>query len=225
MGVTINGGSAVKTRQSRSNQRPRGQGKSNDARRLANEVRSLRRLVHVPEEKNLDVDASTNPTQTGVLTLLSGLAQGTDVGNRVGDVIKVTKISWFGRLALASAVTTFSTVRLIMFRDMEIQGSVPVLADIMETTTGSSTVRSPLNFINRKRFSIMWDQMVVLDATSRFSEVIRGEITLNKAVRYRGTGNTVAATAEGTIYWLFISDETTNAPALAVYTQLQFVDS
>jgi hypothetical protein len=192
---------------------------------LAAEVRSLRRLVHVPEEKNLDVDVSTNPTQTGVLTLLTGLAQGTDVGNRVGDVIKVTKITWYGRLAIGSAVTTFSTARMIMFRDMENSGSVPVLADIMETTTGSSCVRSPLNFLNRKRFSILWDQMVVLDATSRFSEIVRGELTLNKTVRYRGTGNTVAAAAEGTIYWLFISDETVNAPALAVYTQLQFADS
>lgn len=226
MTVQFIGKSAVKQRQLRRNQRNPKQGRgSGDARRLAQEVRSLRRLIHVPEEKNLDVDASTTPSTTGVLTLLSGLAQGTDIGNRVGDVIKVTRVSWNGRVAISSASSTFSTVRLIMFRDSENAGSVPVLADILEATGGTTAARSPINFINRKRFNVLWDQMIVLDSTSQYSEVVRGDMIVNKTVRYRGTGNTVAAAAEGTIYWLFVSDEATNVPSVVIYTQLQFVDS
>jgi len=218
------GGSAVKTKQQRNNGRYQ-KGKTNGVRDLTREVRALRRLVHQPEEKNLDVNATLDPLTTGVLTLLTGISQGTDVGNRVGDVIKVTKISWMGRLALNPSVTSFSTVRMILIRDMENDGAVPSMADMLETIGGSAAVRSPINFLNRKRFSILWDQIFVLDPNTHYSEILRGEIVLNKTVRYRGTGNTVAAAAEGAMFWLTISDESANAPVMGAYTQLQFIDS
>ncbi len=225
MGVTMMGNSAVKTTKLRRKGGGSARGGARSTARLEGEVRALRRLIHVPEEKNLDVDQAVTPSTTGVLTLASGIAQGTDIGNRVGDTIKVTRISWLGRAALSPTVTTFSTVRLILFRDMEIQGAVPALADILETGTGTVSARSPINFINRKRFSVLWDQIIVLDPNTHYSEVLRGELVVNKTVRYRGTGNTVAAAAEGTIYWLLVSDESVNAPTVAIYTQLQFVDS
>lgn len=225
MGVTMMGNSAVRTKKLRRKGGGSARGGARSTARLEGEVRALRRLIHEPEEKNLDVDQSVTPSTTGVLTLTSGISQGTDIGNRVGDSIKVTRISWMGRAALSPVVTTFSTLRLLLFRDMEIQGAVPALADILETGTGTVSVRSPINFINRKRFSVLWDQIIVLDPNTHYSEVLRGELVVNKTVRYRGTGNTVAAAAEGTIYWLLVSDEATNAPTVAIYTQLQFVDS
>lgn len=192
---------------------------------LQREVAALRRLVHVPEEKSLDVDLNANVSNAGTLTLLSGIAQGTDVGQRVGNAIRATSITFRGRVGCNTAVTTYSVIRLILIRDTENSGSVPALADIMEATGGSVGVRAPMNFINRDRFKVLWEDMITVAPSFKYSQVVKGDLKLNLPVKYRGTGNTVAAAAEGTLYWVWVSDEATNTPSVALYTQLRFIDS
>jgi len=183
-----------------------------------------RRIQRVPEQKNANFDVNTAPPTTGNLTLLSGIAQGTDVGQRVGNNIYVERMTGLGRVVIAAAVTTFSTARVIVLRDNENLGVVPALADILESTGSSVVTRSPKNFINRKRFTFLYDELFVLSPGTSSALPISFDMAINRAVSYRGTGNTVAAAAEGTLYLLLLSDETVNAPNISLYVQHQFTD-
>jgi len=193
--------------------------------RAAKAGRRKRATVRPPETKNYNLDSGTSPTTSGTLTLLSGIAQGTDVGNRVGNAIFVTDIRVSGRALVNAAVTTFSTARMILLRDNENAGATPVLADILESTSGAVVTRSPKNFVNRKRFTFLYDELFVLVPGQSSCLPIGVDMRINREVLYRGTGNTVAAAAEGTLYLLTISDETVNFPNMTMYIQYQFTDA
>ena len=177
-----------------------------------------------PEPKNFDIDNAVTATQSGTLTLLSGIAQGTDIGQRIGNSVFVTDIRISGRVAINSAVTTFSTARMVLIRDNENSGAAPVLSDILEATGSTVVTRSPKNYLNRKRFTFLYDELFVLAPGSASALPIGVDMRINREVTYRGTGNTVAAAAEGTLYLLVVSDEVGNAPNLTVYIQYQFTD-
>jgi len=187
-------------------------------------LNAVRKLINI-ETKVLDSDTSiTTATTTPVVTYLSGIAQGTDLTNRVGDSIKIQHISILGRFAIVPAETTFTIVRYLFFRDNENQGSAPAASDILETVSGTTTVRSPLNYINRKRFSVLVDEYLVLNQTSDLAVPVRYDIPFNKHVNYRGTSSAIGSAGEGAFFSLLVTDEATNAPTCNLYYQFTFTD-
>jgi len=192
--------------------------------RKAKAGRRRQPVKRLPEPKNYNIDVAVSPTTTGTLTLLSGIAQGTDVGQRVGNSIFVTDVRVSGRVVINAAVTSFSTARLVLLRDNENSGAAPVLSDILEATGSTVVTRSPRNFLNRKRFTFLYDELFVLAPNSPSALPIGFDMKINREVRYRGTGNTVAAAAEGTLYLMCVSDETSSPPNLTTYIQYQFID-
>jgi hypothetical protein len=186
-------------------------------------LNSIRKLINI-ETRVLDFDvAGQSISTTPTVTYASGIAQGTDIGNRVGDSIKVQHLEFCGRLAINSSAT-FSAIRVLLVRDMENAGAAPAATDILETVSGTVTTRSPLNYLNKKRFSVLYDNFTVLDTASAYTQPVRMTMPLDRHISYRGTGGTVSAAAEGALFWLFVSDEATNTPTISVYTQVWYTD-
>jgi hypothetical protein len=193
------------------------------ASRAVKGLNEIRKLINI-ETKVLDLDISTQAiSTTPTVTYASGISQGTDIGNRVGDSIKVQHLEFCGRLAINSSAT-FSAVRVLLVRDMENAGSAPAATDILETVSGTVTSRSPLNYLNKKRFSVLYDNYSVLDIASAYTQPVRMTMPLDRHIAYRGTGATAASAAEGSLWWLFVSDEATNTPTISVYTQVWYTD-
>jgi len=136
---------------------------------------------------------------------------------------RLQHIRFIGRYSQNPSATTFTVLRLILFRDMENSGSTPAATDVLETVSGATTVRSPINYTNRDRFSVIYDNCIIMDSSNK-SGIVREEIPFTKHVRYRGTGSTTSSAAEGALFWLAVSDEPTNNPSIAIYTQSLFTD-
>jgi len=186
-------------------------------------LNAVRKLINI-ETKNLDFDtANQSISTTTTITYASGIAQGTSSAGRIGDSIKVQNLQFLGRVVVNSSAT-FSCIRILLIRDMECAGAAPAASDIFETVSGTVTNRSPLNWTNRKRFSVLYDNFLTLDTATAYSQPIRFTDPLNKHINYRGTGSTVASAAEGSLFWVFVSDEATNTPTVSTYLQLQFTD-
>jgi len=193
------------------------------ASRAVRGLNEIRKYINI-ETKVLDFDIPTQAVSTtATVTYSSGIAQGTDIGGRVGDSIKVQHLEFLGRVVINSAAT-FSCIRILLVRDMANAGAAPAASDILETVSGSVTNRSPLNYINRKRFSVLYDNFLTLDVATAYSQPIRATIPMEKHINFRGTGSTVGSAAEGSLFWLFVSDEATNTPNISVYTQMLFTD-
>jgi hypothetical protein len=128
------------------------------ARRTAAGLNQIRKYINI-EEKYSDVNTSITPDQsgTGSVVSLTQLAQGTTLNTRVGNSVRIQHFSLIGRVAVSSAVTTFSLVRVIVFRDMEGQGTAPTMSDVLEAVGSSAAPRQPYDYLNRKRFAIIAD--------------------------------------------------------------------
>ncbi len=198
------------------------------AKRSIAGLNQIRKLINI-EEKYLDTSASVFPNQSGTssVTCLSQITQGADISNRVGNSIRVQRLSLIGRTSVNSSVTTFSLVRILVFRDMEGQGTAPVMSDVLETVGSSAAPRQPYDYLNRKRFSILADWVFPLTPFTSgqgSAHEFQYDVPLLKHVLYRGGLAAAASDGEGSIYLGCVSDETTNTPNVAFTSRIVFTD-
>jgi len=192
------------------------------AKRAVIGLNEVRKLINI-ETKVLDLDTSFGSTTTTDVYYASGISQGTDIGNRVGDSIKIQSLSFRGHVTIGAAATS-TRYRLILVRDMQNQGSLPTAAQIFETVSAGVTERSPPNYINRDRFAVLYDEFFCLNPATSYIHPIEADVPLDRHIRFRGTTNGVASAAEGSLFWVSVSSEGVNFPTAAAYLQLTFTD-
>ena len=195
------------------------------ARRTMRGLNEIRRYINI-EEKYLDTSVSLTPDQSGSLQCITQIAQGTTMNTRVGNSLRVQRLEIKGRAAVSASVTSYSLCRIIVFRDMEGQGTAPTVADLLETVGGSAAPRQPYDWLNRKRFSVLYDMLVPLTAISggQMVQVFTYSVDLAKHVLYRGTTAAAASDGEGSIYIACVSDEATNTPSVNASCRFTFTD-
>jgi hypothetical protein len=149
--------------------------------------------------------------------------QGLDYQNRVGDSIKLQNISLNYRV-FKNASATSTVVRILLVRDLDCAGATPAVSDILQTVGSSTAPLTPYDWLNRKRFSILHDRLVVVNSTGNsafagmFSEPHEGHIL------YLGTAANAASQGKGSMFVVAVSDETTNTPTIAFSSRLEFTD-
>jgi hypothetical protein len=198
------------------------------AKRSIAGLNELRKLINI-EEKYLDTAGVLTPDQAGTSSVVSltQMAQGVTLNTRVGNSIRVQRFSILGRAAINSATTSFSMVRIILFRDMEGQGSAPTMQDVLEAVGTNAAPRQPYDYLNRKRFSILGDWYYALTLNAGGQGSVREfqlDVPLVKHTLYRGTTAAAASDGEGTIYIGCVSDEATNTPSVSFTSRITFTD-
>ncbi len=186
-------------------------------------LNEIRKFINI-EEKYVDVNSSLNPDQSGGVACLSQLAQGTTMSTRVGNSVRVQKFTIRGRVAVNSTVTTYSTVRVAIIRDMEGQGTAPTAADVFETVGSSAAPRQPFDWLNRKRFAVLYDLFLTVSPDMGSAREFVYDVELAKHVLYRGTTAAAASDGEGSIYIVALSDEATNTPSVSYTSRMTYTD-
>lgn len=146
---------------------------------------------------------------TGAVTLLNGVATGTDYNTRVGRKIRIRSIFIRGECTPVDATTGASTGRGILFYDSQSNGAgAPAITDVLDTSTSISQ----LNINNRDRFKILWDfEFNIYNSAVRPNVVYKKKYKrCNLETIYNGTGATAASIQTGGIY-LLTTGSTTDA--------------
>lgn len=191
--------------------------------RAAKGVNEIRKLINI-EYKILDTSVnSTAFTDTGSIVPLSTIVQGLDYNNRIGDSIKMQSIEFRCRVNV-NASTTTTSIRVILFRDFDGYGTLPTVADIMEVSSGTASVRCPKKFLNKDRFTFLLDEYFTLSPASDYSTTVRYAMPHDGHIKYLGTTAANSSNGKGTLYALFLSDEATNTPTYALYNRIVFTD-
>jgi len=114
------------------------------------------------ELKYIDVDqAATATTTAGTVTLLNGIAQGTDISNRIGR--KFCLKSSLLRLAVypnsATTLQQGDIVRVMLLYDAQPNGVIATVADVLD----GFTWESGMNLNNRDRFKVLMDKTFAMN--------------------------------------------------------------
>lgn len=188
------------------------------ALRAAKYVKSL---INV-EKKFLDtVQANTSVSSTAGVNQLSAISQGTDYNQRDGLSVKAASIQGRIQVTANSTSTVGHQLRYILVRDMNDDGTAPVISDLLESATN---VNSPLNHTFGDRFKVLYDKSFNTSQTGPEIQVKDFYIPLNDHIKWSDatTGRRV-----GHIWCFYLSDTAVagESPTFNAYWRLRFIDN
>ncbi len=189
------------------------------AERAMRGVRAITKLVNI-EEKAFENSASGTASTAGTVGYMSGLSQGVDVFNRIGDSIKLHSFEFCLNVTQGGALTTWDRVRVLLVRDLENGGATPAVTDIL----GSASISGFEQWLNRNRFKFLFDEVFDISATANPLATRQVHIPVDRHIKYRSTSNAAAGAAEGSMWWLVICENGVNPSAYALNWRLRYTD-
>ncbi len=155
------------------------------------------------------------PDNDGTTTSLSTIAQGTDVDQRIGNVINPTSVTIKGKMNLhASAAAT--QIRVIIYR--WVSEAPNAVTDVLQ----AATIQSFKSELKRFQSQILYDRVFQLDSVNRPELYFQKKVMLGKFMGFTEGSNLPNRNA---IHLIILSDETTNVPLLAYQTRMFYKDS
>jgi Satellite tobacco necrosis virus coat protein. len=186
-------------------------------------IQDVRRLImrdHETKESYPNA-GSASLSATGTVTLLNGVAQGSDLNNRIGRQVNHKQLQL--NCAVSSGLT--NTLPLCGFwavvMDTDEAGALPAFGDIFDTANGLADFAFALRntFNQKERFIILKMEEFVLNPTSAECALSwREYIPLDKSTKlkprnkigvYDGTTSAVADVGKNALY--FVSCKSNNA--------------
>lgn len=127
-------------------------------KKLKSDIKELKASEEIKQSQTLvPPSAGLAGAQNGNFVLLHAIAEGTGQTQRIGKKIKLIKLRVRGSIANGS-VTGPTILRLVFYRDMQVNGVINTNAQLMRDTTAASNYNSDYNLDNRKRFRILYDK-------------------------------------------------------------------
>lgn len=184
------------------------------------------------ELKTIDTESYVTSTSSGVLYLLSGVAQGTDYTQRIGRKINMKsllmRVSMNPNSGTTSNVGDF--VRMLIIYDAQANGTAPAVTDVLQT----ANYLSPMNLNNRDRFKIISEKLVSMNPAVFTSGSLTNGNAQNKSYEiykkiyldevFSNTTALIGSIASGSIYLLIIAAAAT-ATGVGWNCRIRFSDS
>lgn len=211
------------------------QGKAKRVKYGQDPVSPLKRSLYgIFERKFVDTIATATSVSTDapVVTLVNGVAQGSDFTNRIGRKTNWTSLQFKCHFASNAPDQAPQRLKVMVIYDKQPTNALPALTDIL--TASTSLAYNNLN--NRDRFITLIDNECVMGetdnpATQTFSHVANTKNIdkyqkVNLTTIFDGTGATLADINTGAIYVVTVGSTTTATAWTAVWSvRLRFVDA
>jgi len=182
-------------------------------------IRSIKRLINA-EVKVFDAaGANITPTTTGTITdLTSAIAQGVADNQRVGDSLKVLRLSINAQFSMNSTAngTQFCWVTLCRSHD-EIMTAAQL--NTLDANAYAYLGNPPPDY--KDQYRMLWQRRLVVDPEHQ-SILVMADIKLNDHVQFNGGGATVNS---GCLFMGIWSSSTTNNPDFGYVLRVEYVDN
>ncbi len=193
--------------------------------------RLQRQMQGIMEHKVVDTAAASyGANTTGSVTLLNGVAQGSDFTNRIGRKVTMTSVQLRGFLTPEDDQTEATLARVMLVYDSQPNGALPAVTDVL--TAADS--RSFNNLNNRDRFRVLVDETHALGQrdTTNSLEGAPTAIVLNRyrkcnlPVVFDGTTAAIGDIQTGSLFLLTIGNQASgSAIAASLAVRVRFVDA
>lgn len=189
------------------------------AERAYKGVSHVLKLINI-ETKFIDYNFTPAFSSTPSALQISIIPQGVDMGQRLGDSIKLQRLL-LNFTVHHNVITIPQVCRIMLVRDNESTGAAPSYLDVIAYP---SVVCAPLNYFNRNRFAILYDEVFVVEPATFTGLVCRKEFEHNGHIKWRTNATTLASLAEGHIYAFFFTDSGVTYPSCNFNLRLLYTD-
>ena len=169
-------------------------------------------LLNPGELKSVDTLVSLAADSTTAVKLLNGIPRGDEISERIGRQVTLKSIEMRLRSKVTAGTGVDQEHRIIVVYDRQTNAAACSVADVL----ASSNVLYPRNLENRRRFRILFDRIVQLNASAESGshKIIKWYRRLNHPVTFNaGDAGTVADITTGSLYCLVIGSEAAGATA------------
>ena len=174
---------------------------------------AMRGLVLTPGElKSVDSTVNISADTTGGVQLLNGIARGDEISERNGRQVTLKSIEMRLRSRTTAGTGVDQQHRVIVVYDRQTNAAAAGFADVLS----SANVLYPRNLENRRRFRILFDRIIQLNATGEpnSEKIIKWYRRLNHPVTFNaGDAGTVADITTGSLYCMVLGTEAPGATA------------
>lgn len=193
-------------------------------------AKAVKALVNV-EYKNHDVlvdGASVLPFTAAGMTVLTNVPEGDGPNARDGNSVKLKSLKV--RMQFNANTTSPSngqTVRCLIVRDNQQQGTAPTVAQILAQagTSSAAQLESLPNIIDFPgRFSILMDRTVLVDPDGNGGiKHMQFYKKFDNHLKFDGTG--ANAERKGALYYFAITNVGANYPTTTVQSRIRYIDN
>ncbi len=186
-------------------------------------AQAVKSLLNV-EIKAFDRSVSASVSDSGAIVPLANILQGDGNASRDGNSVKLVSMQLRSRVDQNTSASTLSTgFRWMIVRDMDNQGEVPAVTDILE----SASIISNLNITDYpRRFKVIADKMFTMNkdiTTGKNAKVWSTYKKLNFHLKFSTAGTNDYK--DNALFILYLSDEPTLEPTLTMECRTCFIDN
>ncbi len=176
------------------------------------------------EYKFLDtIDSNVLVTTAGAIIPITNIPQGDTSVSRDGAQVKITRFNFSAFVQLQSTLVCY---RIMIIQDMQTNGALFSLSDLLQDIGASANIVSHNNLDNKFRFKVLYDNKFGLSDSSSQLKKISFNKDLDMRVRYDGTVGDITDLTSNSLSLVFISTGTgLNAPIINYSARIRYVDN
>lgn len=188
------------------------------AERAIKGVNHVLKLINI-ETKFYDLPYGVTFGNTPISLHLSAVPQGIDQSQRVGNSIKLQDLHLRYDVAIPTTLLV-QTIRIILFKDMEPQGALPLWADFITFNNQSS----PQNVNSTSRFKVFYDVSTVIQPLTFTGYIVDQHFPTSSHIKWKTNAANPAAADEGHIYAFFYTTSIGVYPLSVFNLRLAYTD-
>jgi hypothetical protein len=182
-------------------------------------IRSIRRLLNTEIKCFQAAGALIAPTTTGTITdFLSGISQGVTDITRVGDSLKVLRLTLNYNFSMNSAGAAEQSIWVAIIRAND---EIMTAAQLNTLDANSYAYLGDLPWDYKDQYRVLWQKRHLCDPEHQ-SVLGQVDLKLNDHAQYNAGGNTLNS---GSIFMAIWSNTTTNNPSFFYVLGVEFVDN
>ncbi len=209
----------------------RGKTKTYNTKKKVNKLaKNVRILMKSVEHKQLDVTNTALVIVDGVGTLvgLNNIVIGDTNITRDGNQIMAASI-YIKLIFHIHPSASSSQIRCLLVKDKQVNNSNFTTPTLLENSTNILSIISPRNLDNMRRFTVLYDKIIILNqnitSVSSTARHIKIWKKLNMIIRYDGNAGNINDVTENGLSLLFIGNEATNTPTVDLFSRVLFTDN
>jgi hypothetical protein len=182
-------------------------------------IRSIKRLLNTEVKCFQAAGANITPTTTGTITdFLSGISQGVTDITRVGDSLKVLRLTMNFMFEMNSTANGTQIVWVAIIRAND---EIMTAAQLNTLDGNAYAYLGDAPWDYKDQYRVLWQKRLEVDP-ERQAIVKRVDLKLNDHAQYNAGGNTLNS---GSIFMAIWSNSTTNNPNFGYVLGVEFVDN
>lgn len=195
----------------------------------------IKKLEHTGELKCKHFNDASPATVSGLLLSLSGLAQGDDVDQRIGEEVTAKYLNMRLRFTKTASPNS-SMYRVIVFWDKQTNGigpyqltSISSVDGLLDNSVVTNGIMAPHNYRTKNRYKILMDKTYTLNAQSSsmvpYLNIKRNFKLGGAKIKYSSSGGTYTSIPSRSLWYIILSDAQGLADAYQHTFQVWYTDA